>query len=71
MRTAWQGYTLVGGDGSVYNFGTEFHSDLRGKALNAPVIGIANTLSGKGYRLATTVGSSASATPASSARRAT
>ena len=45
-----QGYTMVGGDGGIFNFGTsKFFGSMGGKPLNAPVIGLAHTPSGKGY----------------------
>ena len=47
-----QGYTMVGGDGGVFNYGTStFQGSTGGMTLNAPVIGIAHTPSGKGYWL--------------------
>jgi sugar lactone lactonase YvrE len=47
-----QGYVLVGEDGSVYPFGSaQFKGDLKGKALNAPIIGVAYEPGGSGYWL--------------------
>ena len=47
-----QGYTLVGTDGGVFNFGTSmFHGSTGSTPLNAPVIGIAHTPTGNGYWL--------------------
>ena len=47
-----QGYSLVGEDGSLYAFGTAKNvGDMKGKALNAPIIGVAYTPGGNGYWL--------------------
>ena len=47
-----QGYSLVGGDGSLYAFGTASNlGDMRGKPLNKPIVGIQYTPGGKGYWL--------------------
>jgi hypothetical protein len=47
-----QGYSLVGEDGSLYAFGTAKNlGDMRGKQLNAPIIGVAYTPGGNGYWL--------------------
>jgi hypothetical protein len=35
------GYDLVGADGGVFNYGTTYLGSMGGKALNAPVVGIA------------------------------
>jgi ribosomal protein L24E len=44
------GYWLVGGDGSVYPFGSASdRGSLRGKPLSRPVVGMAATPSGAGY----------------------
>ena len=44
------GYWLVGGDGSVYPFGSAAdHGSLHGKPLSKPVVGMAATPSGAGY----------------------
>ncbi len=45
------GYTLVGSDGGVFNFGTTPHGSEGGKTLNKPIVGIASTPSGNGYWL--------------------
>ena len=50
--SAAQGYSLVGEDGSLYAFGTAKNvGDMKGKALNAPIIGVAYTPGGNGYWL--------------------
>jgi hypothetical protein len=47
-----QGYSLVGEDGSLYAFGTAKNvGDMKGKNLNAPIIGVAYTPGGNGYWL--------------------
>ena len=47
-----QGYTMVGADGGVFNFGTSKpKGSMGGEPLNAPVIGIAHTPTGNGYWL--------------------
>ena len=47
-----QGYTLVGADGGIYNFGTsQFHGSTGDMKLNQPVIGLANKKGGTGYWL--------------------
>jgi large repetitive protein len=47
-----QGYTMVGADGGVFNFGTSVgKGSPAGTPLNAPIIGIAHTPSGQGYWL--------------------
>ncbi len=47
-----QGYSLVGEDGSLYAFGTAKNvGDMKGKKLNAPIIGVAYTPGGNGYWL--------------------
>ena len=44
------GYWLVGGDGSIYAFGSASdRGSLRGKPLTRPVVGMAATPSGAGY----------------------
>ena len=44
------GYWLVGGDGSIYPFGSASdRGSLRGKPLSRPVVGMAATPSGAGY----------------------
>jgi hypothetical protein len=44
------GYWLVGGDGSIYPFGSASdRGSLRGKPLSRPVVGMASTPSGAGY----------------------
>ncbi|WNV86700.1 NlpC/P60 family protein [Umezawaea sp. Da 62-37] len=44
------GYTLVGGDGGVFNFGdSRFQGSMGGKPLNKPMVAIASTASGAGY----------------------
>jgi len=53
------GYDLVGADGGVLTFGasgngsgsSRFFGSLGGKHLNAPIVGIADTVSGNGYYL--------------------
>jgi hypothetical protein len=50
--TAAQGYSLVGEDGSLYAFGSAKNvGDMKGKPLNAPIIGVAYTPGGNGYWL--------------------
>ena len=47
-----QGYTLVGGDGGIFNFGSSvFKGSMGGQKLNAPVITMAHTPGGGGYWL--------------------
>ena len=47
-----QGYTLVGADGGIFNFGTsKFHGSTGDIKLNQPVIGLANKKGGTGYWL--------------------
>ncbi|HVF31757.1 MAG TPA: hypothetical protein VM933_01860 [Acidimicrobiales bacterium] len=47
-----QGYSLVGEDGSLYAFGSaQNFGDMKGKTLNAPIIGVAYTPGGSGYWL--------------------
>ena len=47
-----QGYTLVGADGGIFNFGnSRFHGSTGGMKLNQPVIGMAHTPGGGGYWL--------------------
>ncbi len=47
-----QGYTLVGGDGGIFNFGnSRFHGSTGNLKLNQPVIGMAHTPGGGGYWL--------------------
>ncbi|MGI8792859.1 MAG: Ig-like domain-containing protein, partial [Acidimicrobiales bacterium] len=47
-----QGYTLVGGDGGIFTFGTSrFHGSMGGTSLNSPIVGIAHTPGGNGYWL--------------------
>jgi hypothetical protein len=47
-----QGYSLVGGDGSLYAFGTAKNfGDMKGKPLTKPIIGVAYTPGGNGYWL--------------------
>jgi ribosomal protein L24E len=46
------GATISGHDNTVYAFGTApFHGSTAGKHLNAPIVGMASTPSGKGYWL--------------------
>jgi lipoprotein-anchoring transpeptidase ErfK/SrfK len=46
------GAAVSGHDGTVWAFGTaSFHGSTQGKALNAPIVGMAPTASGKGYWL--------------------
>ncbi|MBW3668063.1 MAG: fibronectin type III domain-containing protein [Actinobacteria bacterium] len=51
--TGTQGYTMVDAGGAVYNFGAtaKFFGSMAGHALNAPIIGLAHTPTGKGYWL--------------------
>ncbi|MHB1533279.1 MAG: S8 family serine peptidase [Acidimicrobiales bacterium] len=52
-----QGYDAAGADGSVYSFGAALSlGDLRGQALNRPVVGIATNPSGLGYWMDATDG---------------
>ena len=45
-----QGYTEVAADGGIFNYGTaNFYGSKGGQPLNAPVVGIAATPTGKGY----------------------
>jgi hypothetical protein len=47
-----EGYLWVGRDGSVYTFGNVVnHGSLRGKHLNQPIVGVAQTTDGRGYWL--------------------
>src|SRR5579872_7429099 len=47
-----QGYVLAGADGGVFAFGaTAFEGSLTGKALAAPIVGVAETRTGDGYWL--------------------
>ncbi len=47
-----QGYTLVGSDGGIFNYGTsQFHGSTGDLRLNQPVIGLANKAGGTGYWL--------------------
>ena len=47
-----QGYTLVGADGGIFNFGTsQFHGSTGSMRLNQPIIGLANKRGGTGYWL--------------------
>ncbi len=49
---AFNGYDVAGSDGSVYNFGSAlFLGDLRGHALNRPVVGLSIATNGLGYWL--------------------
>ena len=45
------GYRLVAADGGVFAFGDGFYGSAGGLALEAPVVGIADTASGNGYWL--------------------
>ena len=46
------GYWLAGSDGGVFSLGgAPYYGSMGGKALNAPIVGIASTLSGGGYWL--------------------
>ncbi len=50
--TSDQGYTLVGADGGIFNFGSSrFHGSTGSLKLNQPVIGMAHTPGGGGYWL--------------------
>jgi hypothetical protein len=49
------GYTLVGSDGGIFNFGTKFWGSAAGQAAT-PVVGIAGAPGGGGYCLATQAG---------------
>ncbi len=45
-----QGYTQVAADGGIFDYGTAgFYGSKGGQPLNAPVVGIAATPTGKGY----------------------
>jgi Tol biopolymer transport system component len=45
-------YRLVGSDGGVFTFGTaSFHGSMGGARLNAPVVAMVETASGRGYYL--------------------
>jgi hypothetical protein len=45
-----QGIVLTAHDGGVFNYGTaQFHGSMGGQRLNAPVVGIAETIDGGGY----------------------
>jgi hypothetical protein len=47
------GYWIVGSDGGIFSYGNaSFEGSMGGKALNAPVVGMAAMPSGKGYWLA-------------------
>jgi hypothetical protein len=47
-----QGYSLVGGDGGIFNYGNaEFHGSTGNLRLNQPIIGIAYMPGGTGYWL--------------------
>jgi hypothetical protein len=47
-----QGYSLVGADGGIFNYGTSsFKGSMGDKKLNQPVIGMANKKGGTGYWL--------------------
>ena len=47
-----QGYTLVGADGGIFNFGTsQFHGSTGDMKLNQPIIGLSNKRGGTGYWL--------------------
>lgn len=44
------GYTLVGSDGGIFNFGdSRFFGSMGGKPLNKPVVSVVPTASGNGY----------------------
>jgi hypothetical protein len=66
------GYWLVARDGGIFTFGDAgFYGSTGNVHLNQPIVGMAATPDGKGYWLvAGTAASLASATPASTARRA-
>ena len=51
--TGTQGYTMVDAGGAVFNFGhtSKFFGSMAGHRLNAPIIGLAHTPTGKGYWL--------------------
>jgi len=50
--TPGAGYWLVAADGGVFSFGdAAFYGSMGGKALNAPVVGMARTPDGNGYWL--------------------
>ncbi len=49
---AYYGYDLVAADGGVFSYGNDaFYGSMGGKALNAPMVGIAVTNDGGGYWL--------------------
>ena len=67
------GYWMVAGDGGVFSFGdAAFYGSTGGMRLNAPVLGMAPTATGRGLlaRARGTAACSASATPRSTARPA-
>ncbi len=44
------GYRLTAADGGIFSFGNaQFYGSMGGKALNAPIVGMASTPDGKGY----------------------
>ncbi len=49
-----QGYTLVGADGGVFDFGTTYQGSLTGSHITPakPIVGVASTANGGGYWLA-------------------
>jgi ribosomal protein L24E len=48
--SATSGYWEAASDGGIFSFGTaQFYGSMGGKALNAPVVGIAATPNGQGY----------------------
>ena len=50
VDNATQGYWLVGANGTLYTFGAPTFGSLVNAALHAPVVGIASTQDGLGYR---------------------
>ena len=66
------GYWMVGSDGGVFASGdAQFYGSTGSLHLNKPIVGMAATPDGKGYWLvAPTAGSSPTATPSSTDRRA-
>ena len=51
VPTAPQGYRLVGGDGGIFNYKTNFYGSMAGQSLAAPVVGGVSMPDGSGYWL--------------------
>ncbi|HZQ27786.1 MAG TPA: SdrD B-like domain-containing protein, partial [Acidimicrobiales bacterium] len=57
FRVGFAGYSMVGSDGGVFNFGGAAHKgSLAGTPLAGPIVGMAYTPSGNGYWLAASDG---------------